>query len=252
MTDEERRKRSIDERNEWIVAQRVECPRCGAPAGQLCGRDSVCRLRVTAAKAEQKSERARAETKKGRKQTPAPEGWSDKRVIRIWRSALKRGKAWTIPHDLAVAYLTEPCWYCGATSTGLDRIDSDDGYHPGNVAPCCRACNAAKWTYSIEEWRDQMAARLAHIGAMLLACTIAASCGDIEPLPIPSSVSLDPGGLACASDADCLHIDGAVCYVQPDDARTCRVPCYAVEDCPNGFDRCGELVGERSGRRVCL
>jgi hypothetical protein len=35
----------------------------------------------------------------------------------------------------------------------LDRKDNHLGYLPGNVAPCCGRCNAAKGSrYSYEEW----------------------------------------------------------------------------------------------------
>lgn len=47
------------------------------------------------------------------------------------------------------------CHYCGAHGdplNGLDRVDSNKGYEPGNIVPCCRWCNRAKFTRAPEEF----------------------------------------------------------------------------------------------------
>ena len=40
----------------------------------------------------------------------------------------------------------KPCHYCGCEIkiTGLDRKDSNKGYTPDNVVPCCHSCNSMK------------------------------------------------------------------------------------------------------------
>lgn len=68
----------------------------------------------------------------------------------------------------------EPCEYCGmpavqvfdngGTTTpyfynGLDRRDNNKGYTPYNSAPCCKTCNLAKHTLTLEEfimWIDRL------------------------------------------------------------------------------------------------
>lgn len=57
----------------------------------------------------------------------------------------------------------KPCAYCGdpTITTGLDRIDSDLGYVPGNVAPCCWTCNIMKRNLPLDDW-------LAHIKKIYL------------------------------------------------------------------------------------
>jgi hypothetical protein len=42
------------------------------------------------------------------------------------------------------------CVYCGAESTGLDRIDSSKGYTSDNVVPACHICNTMKWTLTTD------------------------------------------------------------------------------------------------------
>jgi len=61
------------------------------------------------------------------------------------------------------------CYYCGAkpnnTSTGkrtfgdyiyngLDRVDNSKGYTIDNVVPCCKVCNRAKDTITLQEFQD--------------------------------------------------------------------------------------------------
>ena len=60
----------------------------------------------------------------------------------------------------------EDCHYCGGSPAniltrypddryqGIDRVDSSKGYVNDNVVPCCKVCNYAKHTLSLEEWRD--------------------------------------------------------------------------------------------------
>jgi hypothetical protein len=35
---------------------------------------------------------------------------------------------------------------------GIDRIDSEDHYYPGNVLPACRMCNIAKGNASLSDF----------------------------------------------------------------------------------------------------
>lgn len=40
------------------------------------------------------------------------------------------------------------------TYNSIDRISSEEGYHINNCAPCCKTCNMAKGTLSLEEFCD--------------------------------------------------------------------------------------------------
>jgi len=81
------------------------------------------------------------------------------------RNATTRGHKFTLSEDEAFAIFASLCFYCGAapanisdggrgvfgsfTYSGIDRIDSDYGYTPENVRPCCKMCNTAKHNYSV-------------------------------------------------------------------------------------------------------
>ena len=53
---------------------------------------------------------------------------------------------------------SNPCHYCGGglpeVGYALDRIDSDKGYTKDNVLPCCKLCNQAKNSLSMEEFKQ--------------------------------------------------------------------------------------------------
>jgi hypothetical protein len=70
------------------------------------------------------------------------------------KAAAKRGYSWTLDVYEWLELKAHPCRYCGyaveSTRGGLDRLDNTRGYEPGNVVPCCYACNVAKsdiWDY---------------------------------------------------------------------------------------------------------
>lgn len=73
---------------------------------------------------------------------------------------------------------------------------------------------------------------------------------ELQPIPFPDPAELLSG--PCTIDEECDEDLGEVCFDQPDGPRACLIPCLYAEDCPEGFTRCGELVGERDGRRVCV
>lgn len=67
-----------------------------------------------------------------------------------------------------VDHLTQqPCHYCGALSSsvqrvsfnedelaynGIDRVDNSKGYELTNVVPCCKLCNQAKNSLTVDEF----------------------------------------------------------------------------------------------------
>lgn len=78
------------------------------------------------------------------------------------RSARDRNIEFVLTRDQFRALTVQNCSYCGVppsqiaratssgrtngtyTYTGVDRVDNEIGYHPGNVVPCCMTCNYAK------------------------------------------------------------------------------------------------------------
>lgn len=70
------------------------------------------------------------------------------------KGAKRRSILVTLGLDEVEVLVVQPCHYCGSTDyrdsvgrsvnpwfNGLDRIDNDRGYEPGNVVPCCGECN---------------------------------------------------------------------------------------------------------------
>lgn len=65
----------------------------------------------------------------------------------------------------AYAIMEIPCFYCGqepsnfyrgCTYSGIDRIDSKKGYIVDNVVPCCKRCNIAKASMSIDGFKKHI------------------------------------------------------------------------------------------------
>lgn len=90
---------------------------------------------------------------------------------RVWRqykaNARKRNIPFELEKDDFMSIIVQPCHYCGSSLqtiqndnksngtfayTGIDRIDNDNGYIYGNVAPCCHTCNIAKQEMSYREF----------------------------------------------------------------------------------------------------
>jgi hypothetical protein len=71
------------------------------------------------------------------------------------RGAKKRGIPFKLTLELFVHLRRLPCFYCSRATGGIggvDRVDSEAGYVPGNVVACCAQCNIAKMDYSVSEF----------------------------------------------------------------------------------------------------
>lgn len=70
------------------------------------------------------------------------------------RGAIKRNKEFNITLEQFDIETQNPCGYCGTTDRkrGLDRIDNNIGYLPGNVISCCWQCNWMKNDYSVSDF----------------------------------------------------------------------------------------------------
>jgi predicted SprT family Zn-dependent metalloprotease len=119
----------------------------------------------------------------GRGRSPKnPRGTADSAIdyiiIAYKRGALRRGHAWALTRDQVIPLITATCHYCGTPPAtvkptrqgpflwnGIDRLHNDQGYTPENSVTCCRTCNIAKNTMSIEEfaqWVERLASRVQH------------------------------------------------------------------------------------------
>src|SRR3990167_6506916 len=64
------------------------------------------------------------------------------------RGAKERGIEFNLTRDEFMSFWQKPCHYTGRpiAKIGVDRIDSEKGYSPENVVPCCYEVNIAKMT----------------------------------------------------------------------------------------------------------
>lgn len=66
-------------------------------------------------------------------------------ILRSLRSrAKRRKKSFCITREELSFFLSQPCFYCGDQSNGLDRIDNSLGYFIENCKASCTACNCSK------------------------------------------------------------------------------------------------------------
>lgn len=82
------------------------------------------------------------------------------RYSNLKKNAKYRGILFTISLDLCSKLTSIPCIYCNELQSkgysGLDRLDSNKGYEPGNVVPCCEFCNWAKNTSTVDEFIERI------------------------------------------------------------------------------------------------
>lgn len=98
--------------------------------------------------------------------TRGGKGWIGD-VERSYKSSAKRrGIEWNLVTEAIEPIVTRPCHYCGlppsnnksprrwrdARWSGIDRVDNTRGYELGNVVPCCKTCNNAKRSLTVEEF----------------------------------------------------------------------------------------------------
>ena len=103
---------------------------------------------------------------------------------RLWgqyrRDAAKRNIAFLVTPEKFFELVESDCYYCGVSLSneikiysmlrrggslvreqissyvynGIDRVDPTRGYVEGNLVPCCRQCNVAKWNMPQQEFYD--------------------------------------------------------------------------------------------------
>ena len=85
------------------------------------------------------------------------------------RQAKQREISWGLTNDQTKKLFKSNCYYCGAEPhnrkkyktissvfvyNGIDRVDNDKGYTSTNTVSCCKRCNMAKKTLSLEEFEN--------------------------------------------------------------------------------------------------
>lgn len=109
----------------------------------------------------------------------------------LLKDAKRRGHECTLTFDEYAPLLKLPCHYCGLalneTGSGLDRRDNSRGYIPGNVVPCCNACNRAKSDLFNEQ------AMLLFIGPGIREAKLFMSANEPEVTSDHQDVLQDPG-----------------------------------------------------------
>lgn len=115
--------------------------------------------------------------KSERPSLPNHEAAFNRVVASARHQAGKRGLEWSLTNEQVRTLHAQLCYYCGAEPSnvshrlghgrgyvynGLDRLYNDRGYTPGNVVPCCKICNTAKWQMTPEQFAEWVAGVYKH------------------------------------------------------------------------------------------
>lgn len=78
---------------------------------------------------------------------------SDRYKIYKFR-AKSKGLAFDISKQEFDAMTRQTCVYCGKLDqyNGIDRVDNNKGYVPGNMVTCCQLCNVFKKDFTTMEF----------------------------------------------------------------------------------------------------
>ena len=85
--------------------------------------------------------------------------------------AKERNIEWALATEQVQLLTKQNCFYCGCPPAqskkhphyngeyvynGLDRVDNNKGYMPGNIVPCCNVCNRMKGTMESSDFIDHV------------------------------------------------------------------------------------------------
>lgn len=89
-------------------------------------------------------------------------------ILAMKHNAKNRGYVWELENEEVLAIMDLPCYYCGRLGTngrthmrlgktysgynGIDRRNNSKGYTKENSVPCCKQCNIAKGTLTLDEF----------------------------------------------------------------------------------------------------
>lgn len=94
-----------------------------------------------------------------------------KSLFAQYKRAGRRGYDFALNYEYFKSIILKDCTYCGSSPSnikkdsrasgdrvlkynGIDRIDNDIGYTVDNTVPCCRSCNIAKHTYTVDKFKE--------------------------------------------------------------------------------------------------
>lgn len=138
-------------RREESIARSL-CPKCGEP---LAPDKTLCQSHLDAANSIAKTYHQTPKGKVARRAWCRTAG----RFSSVSTLARRQDKEWTLIEQEWREIISKPCFYCELennvqSGSGLDRLDNDRGYVPGNIVSCCRECNTARNSnFSPEEMR---------------------------------------------------------------------------------------------------
>lgn len=86
--------------------------------------------------------------------------------------ATKKGVPFEVTREMVLQTIGSACYYCGEIlkSPGVDSVDAEKGFVEGNIQPCCKFCNRAKWKH---HWQD----------FIRIMCNVGASSSDTTWTP---------------------------------------------------------------------
>jgi len=109
---------------------------------------------------------------------PAGEASFNVLINNLKQGAKRRDFEWSLTEDQARVLMKQNCHYCGAEPqqkiihshycngsyiyNGLDRINNSKGYTIDNVVLCCKICNYAKRTMTIEQFQEWLTRAYTH------------------------------------------------------------------------------------------
>lgn len=126
----------------------------------------------------------------GRKSDIPPTEAAIRFVVRRYKANAKnRGIVFDLADSTIRELLVRDCFYCGCTPntvglsqaglgkfvyTGIDRINNELSYVPGNVVSCCSTCNRAKRAMGLQEFLDWVDRVYAHSSQKQNICRLIA------------------------------------------------------------------------------
>lgn len=104
-----------------------------------------------------------------------PVAWPDTKpgnLSRYRANAKTKKRAFELTKEAYDELANLPCVYCHrditeTNTSGIDRIDNDLGYVPGNMQPCCSECNVMRGALTVEAFLEKVS-RIAARAELLL------------------------------------------------------------------------------------
>lgn len=77
-----------------------------------------------------------------------------------YRTRVKKNREFNMTYQEFYDLAIQPCVYCGGFNkngiNGVNRVDNNIGYTPGNITSCCGMCGMMKNAYSKIDFLDKI------------------------------------------------------------------------------------------------